>query len=113
MSDKEYDFSDASNSKINTKAMRFVVCKSGTYKAETNGKRFSLIKPELLDELNKAAGQESPCRCEICTGREKFSISKVPPGTSRSGLKRTYEAKYGEGRVLGGGEPSLKRQRQD
>jgi hypothetical protein len=36
-------------------------------------------------------------------GREPNLKCRLARGTSRSGPKRTFDAKYGEGRVLGGG----------
>lgn len=109
MSDTEFDFSDASNNKIDTKSIRFMECKKGTYKMSPGDTEYSLYDSKALAKLDKDIGNQSPCRCEVCMRRAKFDTSKVPPGTSRSGMKRTFEAKYGEGRTLG--EPPLKKQR--
>jgi hypothetical protein len=72
MSDKEFDFSDASNDKLAlaTKSILFVVCKSGTYK-ESGGKdgatKYKLYNEKKLAEMGQDAGHQSPCQCEVCT----------------------------------------------
>jgi hypothetical protein len=69
----EYDFSDASNDKLDSKALiKMIDCKNATYTSdkERNGQpSYKPITPSQLAEMD-AAGSH-PCNCEICPARAR------------------------------------------
>jgi hypothetical protein len=98
----EYDFSDASNDKLDSKAsIKMIDCKNGTYTSdkERNGQpSYKPITPSQLAEMD-AAGSH-PCNCEICAARARNGMEMKLAGSLRGGKKRGFY-KYGEGQVLG------------
>jgi hypothetical protein len=67
LSTKEYDFSDASNDKLKTKAVKMVECNNGTYfttKARNGHPTYDSFSLEELAKIDK--GGVNDCDCEVC-----------------------------------------------
>ncbi|KAK4043445.1 hypothetical protein C8A01DRAFT_32370 [Parachaetomium inaequale] len=107
------DFSDNAPFRVKGSKFKFIPCKNGNLVSEEfsggdgrPSKRHKL-RNMTAEEAAAQDAPDSPCDCELCKKRRENGFEKAeskddlkPEVGLRSGMKRKWDEKYGEGRIL-------------